>query len=321
MSNLDLRLLKIFVTIVECKGISPAQAELNLSLSSISSYLSTLEVRLGTRLCTRGRRGFKLTDEGRIIYSQALHVFSATEAFSSVVSGLKGRLSGTLKIGMADCMATDSVFPLPKAIARFKQRDNDVEFALSTHSPDEMMRATINGQLDLSIGLFGNKIDGLQFQPLYLEAQSIYCHESHPLFSRRSISREELNQYQVSNIGHLKLFDMELIGAELAADTMEYIEAQAVMILSGAYLGVLPQHYARKWVNKGEMRPILPGEMDFSVVISLASRKHGPHTPAETAFIQDLRAVCQELVDAGEMRTGDPLTLNSPAVLRDGDPP
>ena len=71
VADADLRLLRIFATVVECKGFAVAQAELNLSASSISGYISALEQRLGVRLCTRGRAGFSITDKGAVIYREA----------------------------------------------------------------------------------------------------------------------------------------------------------------------------------------------------------------------------------------------------------
>ena len=47
VDNADIRLIKIFLRLVEAGGLSAAQAELNLSLSTISGKISALEERLG----------------------------------------------------------------------------------------------------------------------------------------------------------------------------------------------------------------------------------------------------------------------------------
>ena len=66
VQDVDLRLLRIFVTIVESGGLSAAESRLNIGRSTISTHLSDLEIRLGLKLCKRGRSGFELTDAGRI---------------------------------------------------------------------------------------------------------------------------------------------------------------------------------------------------------------------------------------------------------------
>jgi LysR family transcriptional regulator, transcriptional activator for bauABCD operon len=57
--HVDLRLLTILRTIVECRGLAKAQDVLGMSQSSVSAGLNELEERLGLRLCNRGRSGFR----------------------------------------------------------------------------------------------------------------------------------------------------------------------------------------------------------------------------------------------------------------------
>ena len=61
---MDLRLLRIFKSVVECGGMTAAELELNISASTLSRHMKDLEERLGLVLCRRGRAGFTLTPEG-----------------------------------------------------------------------------------------------------------------------------------------------------------------------------------------------------------------------------------------------------------------
>ena len=58
LSDLDLRLVRVFLAVVDASGVSAAQMTLNVGSSTISTQLATLETRLGFRLCDRGRGGF-----------------------------------------------------------------------------------------------------------------------------------------------------------------------------------------------------------------------------------------------------------------------
>ena len=75
LADIDIKLLRVFLAIVEAGGFAAAQAQLNLSPSRISTLLADLEARLGMRLCQRGRVGFRLTDKGRALgpVMKALH--------------------------------------------------------------------------------------------------------------------------------------------------------------------------------------------------------------------------------------------------------
>ena len=67
LSDLDLRLVRVFLAVVDASGVSAAQMTLNVGSSTISTQLATLETRLGFRLCDRGRGGFKLTPKGAML--------------------------------------------------------------------------------------------------------------------------------------------------------------------------------------------------------------------------------------------------------------
>ncbi|RUW22501.1 LysR family transcriptional regulator, partial [Mesorhizobium sp. M1A.F.Ca.IN.020.06.1.1] len=77
----DIRLLKIFTSIVEAGGLAPAQDELNISLSTISGHLTALEARLRLTLAQRGRAGFRLTPKGQSVYEEARRLFGAIDSF------------------------------------------------------------------------------------------------------------------------------------------------------------------------------------------------------------------------------------------------
>ncbi len=48
VSDLDLRLLRIFACVVRCGGFSAAQGELGMGQSTISTHIASLETRLAT---------------------------------------------------------------------------------------------------------------------------------------------------------------------------------------------------------------------------------------------------------------------------------
>ncbi len=60
--------------------------------------------------------------------------------------------------------------------------------------------------------------------------------------------------------GYLQQHDLRMLKASKAAATVDNIEAQAILILSGAYIGFLPIHYATRWVARGEMHQIYPDQ-------------------------------------------------------------
>ena len=99
VSELDIRLIRVFLAVVEAGGVSAAQSALNTSQPTISAQLASLETRLGFRLCQRGRAGFALTPKGSQFVDAARRLLAAAEGFRLEVQHINRTLSGTLNIG------------------------------------------------------------------------------------------------------------------------------------------------------------------------------------------------------------------------------
>ena len=70
----------------------------------------------------------------------------------------------------------------------------------------------------------------------------------------------------------------------------EQVDGSLAFILSGAHVGYLPRHVAQPWIDRGQLRELLPGELGFDVAFSL-TRHRGRHPgDAEQAFVSDLLA-------------------------------
>src|SRR3954463_15847612 len=96
LHDVDLKLLRIFDTVVKCGGFSAAQADLNVGQSTISEQMRQLETRLGVKLCDRGRSGFRLTEQGVVIHAATESLLAAVDNFRTEADVLKKRVSGKL---------------------------------------------------------------------------------------------------------------------------------------------------------------------------------------------------------------------------------
>jgi DNA-binding transcriptional LysR family regulator len=98
LDNIDLRLLRIFVVLAESGGFAAAQIALNLSQSTLSTHIASLERVLGDPLCLRGRRGFRLTPFGAATLAAARQLFADIDAFRVRVGEANGKVLGRLSI-------------------------------------------------------------------------------------------------------------------------------------------------------------------------------------------------------------------------------
>jgi len=106
--------------------------------------------------------------------------------------------------------------------------------------------------------------------------------------SEADLSLDVLRDYAFASRSYWCNQDLERIGMCKSTASVEQVEAQLILVLSGAYLAYLPIHYAQTWVDKGLLRPLLPDQTSYAVRFTLATRKGVRTTPTLKAFIQDL---------------------------------
>ncbi|MFM0207046.1 LysR family transcriptional regulator [Paraburkholderia sediminicola] len=261
LQDVDLKLLRVFMTVVRCGGFSAAQATLNVSQSTISEQMTTLETRLGLKLCERGRSGFRLTEHGIATYEAAQRLQVAVESFCVDTDALKQHISGKLYLGIIDNTVTDSASPLPQALQAFVSRGHDVHLDVYVGTPAELEERVLDGRLHIAVGHFPLHVPGLTYTDLYCEPDGLYCGKGHALAGRTPGDAgldEAVASSRVVARGYLQQHDLRMLKVSKAAATVDNIEAQAILILSGAYIGFLPIHYAARWVARDELHQISP---------------------------------------------------------------
>lgn len=286
----EIKHMQTFCAVVECGGFSGAQTTLGMSQPAISKHISDFEVRLGFRLCYRGRAGFSLTERGKLAYQECRQMLNAWADFDADLGALRGKLSGQLRIGLIDTTVTHPDNPLSAALHRFNQRDNAVTLNIEIFTPNELHNHLLNGNIHVAIGLFPTAHKGVDYYDLYQETHHFYCGKSHPLFDvpEAEITLERLHDYAVSSRTYLQHSDLQSFPRQNLTAGVSNMEAQATLINSGCFMGFLPAHYAKQWQDKGEMRPFLHLGLSWQSAFQLAVRNTPPPGYMVSCFIEDL---------------------------------
>jgi len=292
ISDIDLRLLKVFCAVVENGGISAAEISVGISRSTISTHLRDLETRLNMVLCQRGRSGFRLTQQGREVYGLTVEFLQELEAFRRRVNGVSETLSGQLTVAMVDNVIWENNRVLQQTFEEFARVGAKVELTVRLMSPDEIERSLLDKSVDVGILTALHTLPGLAYEDLYEEENHLYCGRGNPLFELDDgdISDQRLRDASYVNKGYVVPEFMEETDRRMNVRATAYdVESIAFLILSGAYIGFLPRTYADNWTRDGRMRPILPDRYAtcFDVVAATAKGRHP--TEALDTFMTILR--------------------------------
>ncbi len=261
ISDVDIRLLRVFHAVVACRGLSAAEAELNIGRSTISRHLSDLEMRIGVKLCERGPSGFSLTPEGARVHEASSGLFSAISNFQTQIDDVHLRLTGHLALALFDKTISNPEASLPEVFRRFDEIAPKVTVAVHVEPINVIEAGILSGRFNVGIIPVQREGADVDSYPLYNEQMYLYCSARHPLFHEADgdIRQEDVRQHKYAGIGFHSPNMIVSHQLRLTRDAEVYDEhALAALVLSGRYLGFLPDHYAQRFATEGAMRPVRP---------------------------------------------------------------
>jgi len=287
IGDYEIKQLKVFKTVVDCGGFSAAETALNIGRSTISLHISNLESRLNLSLCKRGRAGFSLTQEGQIIYQMTNDLLDSLESFRTTVNNLNTSLTGQLRIALSDTVSLDERSHFPELIRCFSSQANEVMVHTNVAPMADIERMVLNDEADIGFIPYHRKLDGLNYIALYQDTCYLYCHASHPLVAMTIEEQtEQVNQIPTTHAGVKPHEGISAQINEMNLSAVSYFyDTRLSLILSGQYIGFLPEFYAQAYVDKGELVAILPEQRNYDLGVAVISRKTAQPNKARELFV------------------------------------
>ena len=288
--TVDLKRLKLFRQVVECGGLSAAEKVLNINLPTISAHLSTLEAQLGMRLCERGRKGFRLTQQGQRVLAACDRLFEQVESFRSDVSELSQQLAGSLRLGLVDNTISDPACRVVAALRALRRGNPGLDISIDIRNPFELERALLEERLDMAVGPFNVTDPAIESCATHNERLSLYIGQGHPLFDKETLQLQDLHGLDGVMRGYLR--ESQVVQQHVSfrySATAQSIEGIANLVLTGHFVGYLPDHVAATWVASGQMRSVLPELMSYDVPFKAIVPRLARRTRASAALLQLLR--------------------------------
>ena len=285
LSDMDLRLLQVFKSVVDCGGMSAAELELNIGTSTVSRHVKDLETRLGLLLCRRGRAGFALTEEGKRVYDETLRLLASVDGFRNSIDDIHSRMGGQLAVAVFDKTASNPQARIGEAIAAFTELAPEVSLQLHVAPINAVERGVIDGTYQVGIIPTHRNSPSLRYASLFGETMLLYCGARHPLFGadHGALTWHSLRAYHFAGLGYHSP-NMELSHhAKLPRKATGFDqEAIATLIVSGRYLGFLPDHYAEAFERRGQLQAVQPAQFRYHCeFVSLVRRSPQPSRVAQ----------------------------------------
>ncbi|WP_308719814.1 LysR family transcriptional regulator [Komagataeibacter xylinus] len=296
VAEVDLRQLRVFRTVAEHGGFAAAEVALGKSKSSISIDIAALENRLGLRLCTRGRSGFALTAEGRLVLEATETLFADITHFQQRINEASGTLTGRFCLYVPDNIQIHGETALVRAIETFTTRYPAVFMDIRSTSTREVEFAVLNGQACAGITLNPRHAPDVQTTALFHEQLHLFCGRRHPLFNLPESEitpaiLAEQRMITVSGAATSPMWDRLRPHLNFAA-AAENVDSRALLILSGNYLGFLPEPFALPLVHDGLLRRIVLDGLQLETSFYFLARPNPETNLMHETFRAILEAAC-----------------------------
>jgi DNA-binding transcriptional LysR family regulator len=144
--NIDIDLLRSFVTIIEVKSFTRAAERLLRTQSAISLQMKRLEEQLECRLFERGGRGVEPTDAGSLLLGYARRILAANDELVGRMA--EPMVEGSVRLGAPESFAAEHLAPV---LARFARAFPKARLEVRTGPPAALCAAQAAGMLDLRV--------------------------------------------------------------------------------------------------------------------------------------------------------------------------
>ena len=282
LGDVDLRLLRVFAEIVRCNGFSAAQSSLGMTQATISAHMRHLEDRLGVRLCERGRSGFFMTDEGKQIHAAALDLFGSIERFQGAVGDAQGELTGRLTFGTVDAMVSNRALNLQAAIGNFARLAPKVHLDIDVAAPQALSQGILSGRYQIVLMPAQRHVSQIHAVDVFSERQNLYCGRGHDLFGVADSDMTPALLALQAFAGRSYMQQAPICGVDFRWSAVTaHMESTLLLLLSGAYIGFLPDHYAAPALQANDLRALAPDRFTFEDVFQIVYSRERPTRAAE----------------------------------------
>jgi DNA-binding transcriptional LysR family regulator len=247
---MDIRQLQYLAALAREKHFTRAAQACHVTQPTLSGRIRQLEQELGVPVVERGQRYHGLTQEGERVLKWAHLILDNWHGLHEELSRIKGKtgeLAGRMVLGVIPS-ALPMVALLIKAV---QQEHSGVDFAVLSHSSEDILRSLHDFSIDAGITYLDNEpAEGLLKAPLYRERYCFFVAESHPLAARYSVTWFEAAGEPLclltANMQNRRIIDQAFIAANChptpRLETNSIVNLVASVRLTGL-ASIMPEYF------------------------------------------------------------------------------
>lgn len=302
MKNLDLKSLRLWVSVCEFQSIKKAAVQAHIEPSAVSKRVAHLEATLGADLLVRGRYGVTPTAAGLALLEHARIMLYNADQMEADVAAYAGGLKGRVRVAASASAVAESLLDDVALFMRDPHHRGiqvDIEERLTT----DVVRLVKEGAV--SLGVCWNVSDlsdlsGLSTHAYRQDHLMVTVHPDHPLARRKSIRFEETLDYDhVGLPPSTAVYAMLNRAAAQAGRTLTYrvvvsnFDAALRVVKANLGLSVIPREVSLVQAAQGDIVSIALREPWARRDFVVCTRADSAPTAAATKLLTHLQHQAQ----------------------------
>ncbi|WP_249931370.1 LysR family transcriptional regulator, partial [Ramlibacter sp. 2FC] len=249
--------LRLFVSTAREGSIARAAQREHIAASALSRRIADLEHAFGSPLFVRSPRGIELTEAGQLVLQRGLQIDQDLQNLAREVQALHGQDSSQIggQVRLAANLSAIIGF-LPERLKAFSAACPRVAVSLTELDTRDVLRACLDDQADLGVGVRTEPPPGLEAWPFAEDPLIVVLPRGHALARQRSVRLQEALAWPLIGIHAGGALDSELRARALAAGltlhspvSVSGFDAACRMVEAGLGIALIPLSAAKAYAG------------------------------------------------------------------------
>jgi DNA-binding transcriptional LysR family regulator len=193
--DIDLKTLRLFVAVCDCRSMARAAEQEHIEPSAISKRIAQLEDDLGVELLMRGRRGVQATPAGGALLEHARNVLFTMDRIVADAAAFSGGLQGHVRLIATASAIAEALLDDVASFMREPANEN-IKVDIEERFSRDLVREVRDG--NASLGVCWDRVDfqGLAQLPYRRDRLALAVYAGHALAGRSSLRFEETLEFE-----------------------------------------------------------------------------------------------------------------------------
>lgn len=195
MKDLDLKTLRLLVTVCDNESISRAAEQEHIEPSAVSKRIAQLEATLGTKLLVRERRGVVPTPAGLALLEHLRSLLFTLDQIENDVAAFRGGVKGHVRLLASASAIAETLLDDVASFMR-EPANRDIKVDIEERPSRDLLRQLREGSASIGVCWDATGLEGLEHRPYRKDQLALAVHREHPLANRKSLRFEQTLEYE-----------------------------------------------------------------------------------------------------------------------------